>query len=166
MEQDDLKPLNLKDLLGNYQSEFFTAGITVIFILLLFLGGVLATGVVLGLLTAISTSFLVIKAKEGAPRFYNWVLDHPYPTIVLATVLFTGLFGTTATGLIAGGVFGVTKVVLLNLASKYCEKADVSATPTIVDDIKGFIVKKGGKGNVDKPIVIRTIHDSSVDHAA
>jgi hypothetical protein len=164
--EEDLKPLNLKELLGNYQSEFFTAGITIVFILLLFLGGVLATGVVLGLLTAISTSFLVIKAKDGAPRFYNWVLDHPYPTIVLATILFTGLFGTTATGLIAGGVFGVTKVVLLNLANKYCDRADVTSTPTIVEDIRGFIVKKGGRNNVNKPDVIITVHDSSIDHAA
>jgi len=132
---------DLKVFAGDYGTEL-AGGLSAAAICgLVLLGGIMSYGVILGTIMVAPVSYLIYKMREGAPRLYNWMMDHQFATVVILTAVFTGLFGTTATGLIASAVFGTLKIIMLAAFNKYLPHVDIpEGTPTILESLKNMVL--------------------------
>jgi hypothetical protein len=102
-----------------------------------FMGGVVTLGIFAGLFAAAGTSLSMERLKETYPEGYNWVIDHPGWIEVATTIGFTGVFGLTATGVVASLVANILTSVVLDY---YAEKE--GRIPGLETLTFGAIVKK------------------------
>jgi hypothetical protein len=150
MTQDDIVNLNIVDFVRKHKTESLGFGSIFILLCLIFFGGILASGILLGLLSSIGFGLLFYESKNSVPALYALMVKYPFWTDVISTILLGAMFGTSVNGLIASAVFGITNTVILSMASKYDDRA--IAAPSFNETI-GKIVKLFQKGKNDLLVV-------------
>ena len=76
-------------------------------------GGAIITGVITGLAATFGLGIFIWKTKAHAPKFWNWMVDHPIKTDVGISVLF---FATMVAGATLGGLVAGTSAVVFSTA--------------------------------------------------
>lgn len=96
--EPELVEANLTD------GEMLMTGVSVALIVIVFMiGGAIASGVITGLISALSVGFMIFKTRQYKPQVWNWIVDHPLATDTLISAAFVFLIApATATGIIAG----------------------------------------------------------------
>lgn len=130
---------NVGALLELYKTEVIAAFSTFFFVSLIFFGGVMASGVLLGLISTIGFSILFYESRTAMPKLYGWMVRNPFWTDLISTILLTGMFGTSVNGLVAAAVFGVLNTVFLMVVNKYDPRAKESGeTDSFGDQLKDY----------------------------
>lgn len=112
--------VDLFSLCQDMKTELIAGIVFVFFCLLVFVvGGVLATGVTLGLISSVGFSILFVKARDATPGAYKFMVNHPFLTDAVTTGLGYLIFGLSVNGMIAAATFSIINTVVLMLASKY-----------------------------------------------
>lgn len=158
---------SFSDLKGKYIKKYVFSMAVVC--LGLFVGGTITAGIFAGLFSAAGFGLTIERLKEVYPEGYNWVLDHPGLMEVLTTVLFTGVFGLTVTGIVCSLVSNILTSVILDYYSEKEGRIEGVEKLTlgklirmIIDGFKNFFgrIKQElfpGKGKVVKaPVVVAT----------
>lgn len=82
---------------------------------MMFLGGIIASGIFLGICTALSVLLLLFKTKSLKPAIWNTVCDHP---LLVDAILSFSILGFAATG-VTGLIAGVTGALFTSAALRY-----------------------------------------------
>lgn len=82
---------------------------------MVFLGGLIASGIFLGICTALSVLLLLFKTKSMKPAIWNTVCDHP---LVVDALLSFGIIAVASTG-VTGLIAGVTGALFTSAALRY-----------------------------------------------
>ena len=118
---------------GLTTSEIFILSIAfVLTIAIFFIGGIGSTGLLVGLLSSLGSSILLIKMQDSASAFgkkiWNWLLNHKVLADVIASIVFVVFLNpATVTGLIAGVSAVIYSSALLILMDKGVGKVQLSS---------------------------------------
>ncbi len=136
--------LDLLELIQRYKTEIISGGSIVLFLGLILMGGVLASGILLGLISSVGFAMLFYESRDSVPWLYDIMVKHPFWTDVISTIALGAMFGTSVNGLIAAAVFGVMNTVILMVTNKYDKRAG-SPTTSLKSHFSNFISKVRGK---------------------
>lgn len=92
-------------------------------VLVFMIGGVLAVGIITGLMSAMGFGFLLYKLKQARPEAWNWMIDHPLATDCIVSLGFILLLApATATGIIAGASAAMFASAGISMANRFIGK--------------------------------------------
>ena len=90
---------------------------------IVFLDGIVATGIFLGVCTALSMLLLVFKTKGAKPRVWNTIVDHPLAADIALSFSVIALSATGVTGLVAGVMGALFTSAAIKYAVEHMGKA-------------------------------------------
>lgn len=100
---------------------FSSSGLLLVLVILV--GGALATGIITGLMSAMGFGFLLFRLRASKPEMWNWVIDNPGKMDVLMSMGFICLLApATATGIIAGASAALFASAGISAATKFIGK--------------------------------------------
>jgi hypothetical protein len=90
-----------------------------------FAGGAIVKGAyIAGGLTVLSYGFLVYKAREYHPAFYNWMLDYHFAMDAIISIAAVMTCGTKLSGLVMVGVIGISAGLMFEAIRQYVGKVE------------------------------------------
>ena len=144
MEQEQMEQEDLSALAALSIPETVACGSTLFFLTLIFMGGILASGVMLGLITSLGLGIILWECRTFSPKIYDFIVQHNFATDLVASVLFFGLLGMSVNGLIAGAVFSICMSNILLLCNKYDPRAKGTKVKPL-DSLFSFVKSKLNK---------------------
>jgi hypothetical protein len=104
-------------------SELFIAGTSLFLCFMMFYaGGILATGITTGIVSAIGFGYVLLKSRNGAKgaRVWNTIMDNQAAADMAISLGFVLLMGTTtSTGIISGAVAAICSSALITFGGKF-----------------------------------------------
>ena len=145
-KQEEQANWNAFSIADQWGPEAVAIGSTAFFFTLLFMGGILASGVMLGLVTSLGLGIILWECRTFAPLVYNFIIQHPFGVDIFTSVLFFGLMGMSVNGLIASAVFSICNSNILLLCNRYDPRAQdnkVRPIASIFDFVKSKFKRNG-----------------------
>ena len=99
------------------------------------IGGILATGLVAGIICGVGETLIFLKMKEHAPRMWNTMLEHQLATDLMITGLVWTMAPTGTIGIIIAGTTGLFASVFLKFS---CDNSGPAIDPITNEPYKPY----------------------------